>query len=151
MDPPPGYVRQTKLNYPLLIGGGLTLAVSYGASLFYMGDHRGLGALGIPVAGPWVALGQRKFECDVQLEVDLNTDIEGTTSDATECLVNEAEVIGVLAGLGMGQLIGTILITVGILDQKKRWLRADLASWGLLDVTLEPASQYRGLYLRGRF
>lgn len=151
MDPPPGYVRRTKLNYPLLIGGGLMLAVPYGVGLVYMNDQPGLGALGIPVAGPWVALGQRKFDCDVQLELDLNTDFEGTTDEATRCLVNEAEVIGVLAGLGVGQLIGTILFTVGIFDQKKSWLRADLATLGLHDVALEPAQQYQGLSLRGRF
>lgn len=126
LPPPAGYVEKRTFNYPLLYGGAATLVLTYGLSLIYGGSNdfkNGLGGLAAPLIGPWLAIGQRNFNCPVVV----TTDIDQSTRDVSRCVTKEAQAVGVLVGLGIGQMIGGVLLTVGLLDRKKSWLRADLA------------------------
>lgn len=143
MEPPAGYYEKKFYNKGLLIGGGLTLGTIYGAGLIYGATQKfegGMGSLAVPILGPWLALGKRNFKCDTS--VDTSSPDPGTIDDATdaaelcqELLLQETKVAVVLFGLGLGQLAGAVITTVGLADRKTRWLRADIAG---LDVRFDP-------------
>jgi hypothetical protein len=152
MDPPPGYVLKTYFNGALLGGGGLVLAVTWGSSIGYGASQdfdNGLGALAVPVLGPWMALGKRDFSCDVRTTTDI-TGIEDSQNDVEACIANQTSTAGFLVGLGVGQLVGTALLTVGILDRRKRWVRMDIAGLQVdWDAVATPA--FSGVSARGQF
>lgn len=143
MDPPPGYYEKKFYNKGLLIGGGVTLGAIYGAGLIYGATQNfegGLGSLAVPILGPWLALGKRNFVCDTS--VDTSSPDPDTLDEATDAaercqqlLLDETKAAVVLFGLGLGQLAGAVITTVGIADRKTRWLRADIAG---LDVRFDP-------------
>jgi hypothetical protein len=104
----------------LAAGAGMTLGfygTALGASYLWDGDP-GAADLRIPVAGPWMKLGQTRL-CD-----DLEDD--GNCSDVLQ-------VFGaVLAGFdGLGQLAGLALLTEGVFlrESRGRAARAGLGGW----------------------
>jgi hypothetical protein len=155
MEPPPGYVEKSKWNVALLAGGGLVLAVTYGTAIGYGASQNfenGLGALGVPVLGPWMAMGQRDFTCDIEQPTLGSTpdDIDRSQAKAQACIANQTATAGFLVGLGVGQLVGASLFTVGLLDHKRQWVRMDLAGVQTeFDIVATPS--WSGLTARGRF
>ncbi len=149
LPPPPGYVVRRSFNKPTFYGGAGTLVLTYSLALIYGAGNdfkNGMGGLAVPLLGPWLALGQRNFNCQAQI----STDVDQTTQDVSKCITREAQAVGLLVGLGIGQLIGGVLVTIGLADQKKSWLRADLAGLQLeLDAQVGPSSQ--GVVATGRF
>ncbi|GEM_PF-1615232 len=127
--PPAGYVEDSRLNRTLLWTGGGLLALAYGGGLIYASTQKfedGLGALAIPVLGPWLALGKRKFDCEFAVSSSVG-EIEQSAASAQQCWTNEVKTSAFLTGLGVAQLVGSALLVVGILDKEKVWLRSDLA------------------------
>ncbi len=155
MDPPPGYRAKNFFNRGFLIGGGITLGVTYGAGLIYGATQKfegGLGHLAIPIIGPWIALGNRDFQCDTSID-PLNLNPDDASDAADECqqlLFNETKVAVVLFGIGLGQLAGAVITTIGFADSETRWLRADV---GGLDVQFDPLASptMAGILASGRF
>lgn len=128
MDPPPGYRAESQLNHGLLWGGAVTLGIGYVAALGY-GLSRdfegGLGALAVPVLGPWLALGKRDFGCG---EI-------GTIDSARTCQDDtfaEAKTFAVLGTVGLLQAVGGTLFLVGMFDRRGIWVREDLGSSSLV-------------------
>jgi hypothetical protein len=146
---PAGYVDRRKFNMPLLISGVVTLGTTYGLGLIYGANQKfeqGLGALAVPVLGPWIALGKRKFDCNAEI----SSDIDNSTDEVAKCVGKEAQAVGVLVGIGIGELVGTVLLGVGLADRKRSWVRADLAN---VQWELSPAlgPEMNGLVARGSF
>lgn len=135
---PAGYTPVQRSRKGMLIGGGVTLAVSYGyAALFaaagsdeasynsYDGSTTGknaLGALWIPVAGPFVQM-----------------------ADTDSSLAKVA-----LAGLGTAQVIGAVMLYYGLTTKKTVYVRNDLVG----SMTIAPmvgANGASGMAVAGRF
>ena len=155
MESPPGYVEKSKWNVALLAGGGLVLAVTYGTAIGYGASQNfenGLGALAIPVLGPWMAMGQRNFTCELeQLTAGVDIDeFERSQAEAQACIANQTATAGFLVGLGVGQLVGASLLTVGLLDHKRQWVRMDLAGIEA-QFDIVATRSWSGLTVRGRF
>lgn len=152
MDPPSGYEMRTRYNGPLLLGGGIVLGMTYATSLLYGAGKKfenSLGSLALPVFGPWMALGSRDFSCEVDTSGSVS-DIEDSQKEAEACIANQTATAGILVGLGVGQLVGASLLTIGLLDREKQWLRTDLAGVETrFDVVATP--DFAGLGARGRF
>lgn len=151
-EPPPGYELRTKWNAPLLVGGGLVMGLTYTMSLIYGGGksfENGLGSLAVPVFGPWMALGARDFSCNVDTDGTVS-EIEESQKKAEACIANQTATAGILVGLGVGQLVGASLFTVGILDREKQWIRSDLLGiQARVDVMASPG--WAGLTASGAF
>lgn len=153
---PPGYVDRYRYNTPLIVAGGVTLGLTYVASIARgakFGFKDGRGALFVPILGPWLTIAGRTIDCDVSVDTggsigDIDEDIDESTDEATKCFANEAASIAVLTGMGIGQLIGATLLAAGIIDRRHYYLRADLAS-----MKVEPwiDGQNLGLSVRGTF
>ncbi len=152
LDPPPGYEMRTRFNGPLLVGGGIVMGMTYATSLIYGAGQKfenGLGALAFPVFGPWMALGSRDFTCDVNTDGSVS-DIEDSQEEAEACIANQTATAGILVGLGVGQLVGASLMTIGLLDRERQWLRTDIAGVATrFDVIATPG--WTGLGARGEF
>lgn len=154
MDPPAGYREESYFNRGFLIGGAITLGVTYGAGLIYGASQKfegGLGTLAIPLLGPWIALGKRNFECDTSVPTTLDPDDAVDAADeCQELLIEETKVAVVLFGIGLGQLAGAVITTIGLTDKETRWLRADI---GGLDVQFDPLTSptMAGILASGRF
>lgn len=143
---PPGYVLEERVNTGLVIGGAVTWGAMYAVSLGYAGSRGfddGMGVVAVPLLGPWIAIGQRDFSCDFGL----------TTQAITQCqqkTIDQATTVIVLAGLGLGQMVGAALTVIGLLDSESLWVRSDLlnARW-----TLDAAPTVGGgeLMMRGAF
>jgi len=128
---PLGYTAVQRTRKGLLIGGGVTLGVSYMyAAMFaalgsdeasYNNGTNKFGALWIPVAGPFVQAAQ--------------------TDSATGKLL--------LAGLGSAEVIGAVMLYYGLTTTKKVFVRNDLV--GNLSVTPMAGNGASGLSLSGRF
>ncbi len=155
MEPPPGYRAENFFNRGFLIGGGITLGATYGAGLIYGATQKfegGLGNLAIPIIGPWIALGKRDFQCDTSID-PTNLDPDVASDAADECqqlLFDETKVAVVLFGIGLGQLAGAVITTIGFADKETRWLRADV---GGLDVQFDPLASptMAGILASGSF
>jgi len=116
------------------------VSVGYAGS---RGFDEGLGVVAVPILGPWLAMGQRDFSCDFGL----------TTAAITQCqekTIDQATTVIVLAGLGLGQMVGAALTVVGILDRESLWVRSDLlnARWTFDGVPVAGGGQ---LLVRGAF
>jgi len=119
--PPDGYVLEKKVNTGVIVGGLVTFGAMYGISIAYGASQnfeQGMGAVAVPLLGPWLALAQRNFSCP----------FDPSAAGAEACqqkTVDEAATLAVLSGLGIGQMVGATLTMIGVLDSKALWVRAD--------------------------
>lgn len=123
--PPPGYIEKVQHNRGLVgVGTGVFLA-SYGLGIAYAaasGFKQQSGWVAAPVIGPFVAASQRDLDC------------EGTPSTpaAVEACqretMSEAGAVAILAGIGIGHVLGVSLLAAGFLDRRRIWVREDLVS-----------------------
>jgi hypothetical protein len=145
-------VERSRFNTALIGGGALVLGITYGAAIAYGGSQsfeNGLGAVAVPVLGPWIAIGNRDFTCNVDTDPSLDG-LESSTNETQACVANQTQTAAFLVGLGVGQLVGASLITVGLLDRKRSWVRADLAGMQVdFDVVAVP--QLTGIVAQGTF
>jgi len=128
---PLGYTAVQRTRKGMLIGGGVTLGVSYMyAALFaatgsdeasYNGGTAHFQSLWIPVAGPFIEMAQ--------------------TDSATGKLL--------LAGLGSAEVIGAVMLYYGLTTTKKVFVRNDLV--GGLTVSPMAGNGAQGVSLSGHF
>lgn len=144
LDPPPGYVQKRTFNRSLLWSGGALLLVTYGITLGYSasnGDQEGASSLAVPILGPWLALGRRKFSCPISpitiTGIQDIEEIQRKTQEAQDCWAEQVKVGAIFTGLGVGQLVGSLILAAGFIDQKRYWLRADLDT---VSIRLDPLS-----------
>jgi hypothetical protein len=126
---PLGYTPVERARKHLIVGGAVTLGVSYGLSAFVAAigedaNHSGnneVAALWIPVAGPWIQAGQ--------------------TDSATGKFF--------LVGMGGAQVAGAIMLYYGVTSTQRVLVRNDLV--GSLTVSPMAARGASGMVLSGRF
>ena len=126
---PMGYTPIQRTRKGLLIGGGVTLGVSYGYSVLIAAlgedlssDGRNeVAAMWIPVVGPFIQMAQ--------------------TDSAVFRLV--------LGGFGVAQTTGAILLYYGLTTKKTVYVRNDLV--GSMQVTPMVGDGTTGMVLSGRF
>lgn len=137
---PAGYTPVKRARKGLLIGGGVTLGVSYGYAVLFAAvgadestnsydyqtdsysDHKNeLAALWIPVAGPFIQMAE--------------------TDSAIARLA--------LAGLGAAQITGAVMLYYGLTTKKTVYVRNDLV--GNLMVTPMAGQNNTGVALSGSF
>lgn len=133
MEPPPGYVLESRRNWGLAISGAVILVGSYVAGLsFAGGDTRGGGgSMAVPVIGPWLTLGSRNFQCELDL----------TLESAQRCQVEatrESNLVALYAGVGVLELLGTSLFLIGLFDRDDSWVRKDLVVGRNRALSIEP-------------
>lgn len=127
---PPGYTEVHRSRRHLIVGGAVTLGVSYGISAMVAAigdDARGsdgkndVASMWVPVAGPFLQLAQ-------------------TDSSTAKFF---------LVGLGGAQVAGAIMLYVGMTSKQRVFVRNDLVS----NVTITPYTMHgtSGLALTGSF
>lgn len=149
VDPPQGYVLNTRRNGGLMAGGAVTWGAAYVGGLVYAlgkGFDNGTGWLAAPIVGPWGAIGARDFRCRSSQNV--------TQREIDRCVdgaLNEVTSITFLAVLGLVQAVGATLFFVGVGDKHQEWLRADLAGMQLKADVGRVGDSAQGLTLAGSF
>jgi hypothetical protein len=139
--PPPGYIEKVRFNGGLIGIGASVFLTSYAMGIIYAastGFKQGSGWVAAPVVGPFVAAAQRDFQCTAS-----------TPQQAEACqreTVSEAGAVAILAGIGMGHLVGASLLAAGFFDRSRVWVRSDLVA-----VNLQLGPQSGMLQVRGRF
>jgi hypothetical protein len=126
---PIGYTPIQRARKHLIVGGAVTFGVVYGLSAFVAaigeddarGERNTVGALWIPVAGPFLQMGQ--------------------TDSATGRLF--------FASVGAAQLAGALMLYYGVTSKERVLVRNDLV--GSLTVTPLAGNGASGLALAGRF
>lgn len=134
---PAGYTQVKRTRKGMLIGGGVTLGVSYGYAVLFAAagsdearydDYDGssgkneFAALWIPVAGPFIQI----------------ADTDSSTGKLA------------LAGLGTAQVIGAVMLYYGLTTKKTVYVRNDLL--GSLQMTpMVGANGGNGMAVTGRF
>lgn len=124
MEPPPGYRHESHANTGLAVGGGVTLAGSYAAAVGYALSQDledGTGWLFAPVIGPWVAIGKRDFDCDVE-----GMDALAEAEACQKVTRRETRVVSLLAALGVAEGLGAALLVIGLFDRQHEWVRQDI-------------------------
>jgi hypothetical protein len=126
---PLGYTPIERTRKHLLVGGGVTFGVVYGLSAFVAaigedaarGGHNEVGALWVPVAGPFLQMGQ--------------------TGSATGKFF--------FASVGAAQLAGALMLYYGLTTKERVLVRNDLV--GSLTVAPLAGNGASGMALAGRF
>lgn len=125
---PMGYTPVDRPRKHLIVGGAVTFGVSYGLSAFVAAigedanhSNNEVGAMWIPVAGPWIQAGQ--------------------TDSATGKFF--------LVGMGSAQVAGAIMLYYGLTTTQRVLVRNDLV--GSLTVSPMAARGAQGMVLSGRF
>jgi hypothetical protein len=126
---PAGYTAVMRPRRHLIVGGAVTLGVSYSISAMVAaigddtsdGGRNEVGAMWIPVAGPFIQL------------ADTNS--------------STARVF--LAGLGGAQLAGAIMLYYGLTTQQRIFVRNDLV--GSMTILPTSGNGVSGMALAGRF
>jgi hypothetical protein len=112
-----------------MVVGATAFLLTYGMGIAYAVSNdfeSGSGYVLLPVVGPFIAAGQRDFSCP-PFGGSLNpVEIEENARLCQEKSVKEATAVGILAGVGLGQLLGATLFAAGLLDRERIWVRTDL-------------------------
>jgi len=141
--PPPGYIEKKRFNGGLFGVGAAVFLTSYAIGAGYAGAtgfQQGAGWVLLPVIGPFVAATQRNFDCG---------GTPSTPAEVERCqrqTISEAGAVAVLAGVGVGQLLGGSLLVAGLLDRSRIWVREDLVA---VNVQVGPGAGF--LRVSGRF
>lgn len=143
--PPAGYHVEKRSRKGLIIAGSIVTGVLYTLSLVSAAaqdtDHSPSGWLYVPIVGPWIALGKLgsydEAACDAQ-----------STGDQV-CPSKSGARTG-YALLGLGQLIGVLLITSGIVFPSTQLVPDAITNNGI-SVLPFYAGNSGGLAVVGRF
>lgn len=124
--PPPGYIEKVHHNRGLVGVGALVLGVTYAlgvgaAASTGFADQSGWAV--VPIAGPFIAAGQRDLTCN-----QAGDPLAAIRRCQQESLT-DATAVAILVGVGIGQLLGTALLMAGVLDRQRVWLRSDLVAF----------------------
>ena len=143
---PPGYKVVTHPATGIIAGGLIGFSAAYGAGIVVgatQGFKNASGWLAMPVAGPWLAVAERKYEqCKTS-----------TVEQARACVqhaVGEVQFITFVAVDGVFQLATAFLTLAGALSSRDELIREDLVP----KVSLLPPSPGRrewALSVQGRF
>jgi hypothetical protein len=121
--PPPGYHIEDRPRTGLVVAGALIAGIPYFFSVVTassVGLSNETGWLYVPVAGPWMTLGQRSYGCN-------NLDnANQSTSQSLQCVGDVFAVMGLIAD-GVMQAAGATLLVVGVAAGRPTLVRDDEA------------------------
>lgn len=135
---PEGYHLEERASRGLIGGGVAMFAVPYLVGAFGAISLQGEGSsgwLGIPLVGPWLALGQRRSDCG---------EIGEPSPGGFDCFVDQVG-SGLLVTSGVMQALGVGMVTLGVLHTRT-YAVADYAKVQLAPMTTAGGG---GLLLRG--
>jgi hypothetical protein len=116
--PPPGYHVEEKPRTGLMVAGGIVAGIPYFFSIVSASAAQSSNASGwlfVPVAGPWLTMGQRAYGC--------NPDATNqTTGQSLQCVADIFVVMGLIAD-GVMQATGATLLIVGAAATKPALVR----------------------------
>ena len=144
---PAGYEVVDRPNTGLTTAGAIGFAASYGAGVIVgatQGFKNGAGWILVPLIGPWVAIGTRKYQCGSSKNLD----------EAKKCVnsaVGEVQMITFLAVDGIAQLATSFITIAGLVSSKKALLRTDLLPAQVSVVPPGPGHDGWGISARGQF
>jgi hypothetical protein len=120
IPPPPGYHVEQSPRTGLVIAGTVVAAVPYFFSVVAAGaaqSNNASGDLYVPLAGPWLTMGQRKYGCNPD-------QTNSTTGQNLQCVADIFVVMGLIAD-GALQAVGATLLIVGLTATKSELVRDD--------------------------
>lgn len=140
--PPPGYIEKVQRNAGLITAGSIVFATTYAVGVgaaAATGFKNQSGWVALPIVGPFIAATQRDFECGTP----------STPAAVQACqreTISEAGAVAILAGIGVGHVLGTSLLIAGLLDKQRIWVREDLVA---VNVQVGPGAGF--FQVSGRF
>lgn len=138
------------MNTGLVVGGAILFGASYAVGLGYgaaNGFESGLGAVAVPLIGPFLAMGSRDLGCEVP-PIGIGVDPGAEVEACQQRLVNEGATLAALAGIGVAQVLGGGLLLIGVFDRDEAWIRLDVSGETL---AISPRLTPGGLEVRGSF
>jgi hypothetical protein len=132
----------------LVTAGVVGMVTSYGVGVIVgatQGFKNGTGFLLVPIAGPWFAIGTRKYEC---------AGTTGTVAEAKKCVnsaVGEVQLITFMAVDGIAQLATGFVTLAGLMSTKKALLRTDLLPAKVSVIPPSPGHDGWEITARGEF
>ena len=121
--PPPGYHIEDRPRTGLVVAGAVIAGIPYFFSVVTassVGQANATGWLYLPVAGPWMTLGQRSYGCN---SLDNGNQ---STSQSLQCVGDIFAVMGLIAD-GVIQAAGATLLIVGVAAERPVLVRDDQA------------------------
>lgn len=116
--PPPGYHVEEKPRTGLVIAGAVVAGVPYFFSVVAAGaaqSNNASGGLYVPVAGPWLTMGQRRYGCNPD-------QTNSSTGQNLQCVADVFVVMGLIAD-GVLQATGATLLIIGLAATKSELVR----------------------------
>ncbi len=138
------------MNTGLAVGGAILFGVSYAVGIGYAasnGFSSGLGAVAVPLVGPFIAMGSRNLGCEVP-PIGLGVDPGAEVEACQQQLVSEGAALAALAGIGVAEVLGGGLFLIGLLDRDEAWVRLDVSGETL---AVAPVLRPGGFEIRGTF
>jgi len=138
-DPiPAGYHVEDVGSLGLVYGGialagipyvaGVAVAVGYGFS------HGSIWLL-LPVAGPFVAMGSRNIDCQLdRFQYDPNVELKDIEQQCLDSALDEVTAIAFLTASGLFQTSGALLMVVGAASSEQQLVHNEVAGVSLLPI-----------------
>lgn len=138
-DPIPAGYHVEDVGSPGLVYGGLALAgipyvAGVAAAAGYGFSHGSIWLL-LPVAGPFIAMGDRNIDCQLdRFQYDPNVELKDIEQQCLDSAVDEVTAIAFLTASGLFQTSGALLMLVGAASSEQQLVRNDVAGVSLLPI-----------------
>ncbi len=104
---------------------GLVAAAGYGFPA-------GTGWLAVPIVGPFIAMGSRDIDCDLdRLQYDPSVELKDLEEKCLDSAIDEVTIVALLTISGILQISGGVMTTVGLGTSESQLVRTDLAGLSL--------------------
>jgi hypothetical protein len=88
--------------------------------------------LAVPVVGPFIAMGSRKIDCDLdRMQYDPNVELKDLEQQCMDSAIDEVTAVALLTVSGLLQISGAIVTTVGFASGGTQLVRKDVARLSL--------------------
>jgi hypothetical protein len=128
---PPGYRLEEKRSSGLLYGGLTMWAVPYVTGLITAAGYgfpHGSGWLVVPVLGPFIAMGSRSINCNLdRIQYDPNVELKDIEQQCMDSAIDEVTVVALLTVSGLLQVSGAVVTTAGVASTETQLVRSDVA------------------------
>jgi len=146
---PPGYRVVHRPATALTVGGGVTFLVSYAAALGLAASQsfeNGTAYTAIPVAGPWAAIGARRFSCQSSVTSTNADNVQRAIKGCVGTAFDEVTTVVFLTADGLVQATGAVLFFIGLASGHDELVRADLPKAAVIPLTKGAAVTFSGVF-----
>ncbi len=149
---PQGYHLETKRSDGLVYGGLALWGIPYTSGLVVAaanGFDHGTGWLLVPVAGPFIGLGSREINCNLdRFETDPSVELKDLEEQCLDSAIDEVTAVAFLTASGLFQTSGVLLLVAGLATSEEQLVRDDVSKVAIHPV-VGPGQM--GLIATGRF